>query len=133
MMPSTPLPKNYQLIRDVVDECGLGCHLTPSEIYAKVRERQPGIGLTTIYRGLERLRELGFVSEIEVPGADAAAYEPAGPHHAHFRCSSCGRIEDVAFVIPANTLDALAREHGVEIKDQRVTFEGRCSRCTASG
>jgi Fur family ferric uptake transcriptional regulator len=126
------LPKNYQLIREVVEACGIGCHLTPSEIHAKVRERHPGIGLTTVYRGLERLRDLGLISEISVPGADAVTYEPAGPRHAHFRCASCGAVEDVAFAIPARTLKALAAQHGLRIEDQHVTFEGRCARCSAS-
>lgn len=123
------LPKNYQLIREVIEACGIGCHLTPSEIHAKVRKRHPSIGLTTVYRGLERLRDLGFISEISVPGADAATYEPSGPRHAHFRCGTCGSIEDVAFAIPARTIEALAAEHDLKIENQRVIFEGRCARC----
>ncbi len=99
-----PLPKNYQLIYDIVAESGIGRHLTPTDIYAKAVERRPGIGISTVYRGLERLRDLGLVSELQVPGLDAATYEPSGPRHAHFRCSDCGEIEDVAYAIPARTL-----------------------------
>ena len=94
------LPKNYQLIYEIVEESGIGRHLTPSEIYAKALKRRPGIGFSTVYRGLERLRDLGLVSELYVPGVDAATYEPSGPRHAHFRCSECGEIEDVAYAIP---------------------------------
>jgi len=127
-----PLPKNYQLIYDIVEKSGLGCHLTSSEIYAKARKRRPGIGFSTVYRGLERLRELGLVSEVDVPGADAATYEPSGPRHAHFRCSECGEIEDVRYAIPVRTIDALARQHGFTIESERVTFEGRCLTCGAA-
>lgn len=123
------LPKNYQLIFDIVEESGVGRHLTPSDIYAKARRRQAGIGFSTVYRGLERLRDLGLVAELHVPGVDAATYEPAGPRHAHFRCSKCGAIEDVAYAIPARTLRTLAQEHGFEIDGERVSFEGRCARC----
>ncbi|MBV8154315.1 MAG: transcriptional repressor [Candidatus Eremiobacteraeota bacterium] len=125
------LPKNYQLIYEIVEESGLGHHLTPSEIYALARRRRPGLGLTTVYRGLERLRDLGLVSELNVPGADAAAYEPSGPRHAHFRCKRCGTIEDVAFAIPARTLRKLAAAHGFTIDAERITFGGRCSACSA--
>jgi Fur family transcriptional regulator, ferric uptake regulator len=134
-MPSFPqpsLPKNYRLICDIVEESGLGRHLTPSQIYAKARRRRPGIGFSTVYRGLERLRDLGLVSEVHVPGVDAASYEPSGPRHAHFRCSKCGAIEDVEYAIPARTVKALASEHGFEIDTERVTFEGRCAPCGAS-
>ena len=124
------LPKNYQLIYDIVTASGLGRHLTSTEIYARARKRRPGIGFSTVYRGLERLRALGLVSELDVPGADAATYEPVGPRHAHFRCSECGAIEDVAYAIPARTLNSLASQHGFRIEGERVTFVGRCAKCS---
>jgi Fe2+ or Zn2+ uptake regulation protein len=127
--PKQPLPNNYQLIFDIIQESGIGRHLTPSDIYTTARKRRPGIGLTTIYRGLERLRDLELVSEICVPGADAATYEPAGPPHAHFRCNRCGAIEDVAYAIPASRIEAVAKQHGFTIDSERVTFEGRCAAC----
>jgi Fur family transcriptional regulator, ferric uptake regulator len=123
------LPKNYRLIHEIVEESGIGRHLTPSEIYTKALERRPGIGFSTVYRGLLRLRDLGLVSELIVPGAGAATYEPSGPRHAHFRCSACGQIEDVAYAIPSRTLKALAAQHGFEIVSERVSFEGRCETC----
>jgi Fur family transcriptional regulator, ferric uptake regulator len=126
------LPKNYQLIYEIVEESGIGRHLTSSEIYAKARKRRPRIGFSTVYRGLERLRDLGLVSELHLPGLDAATYEPAAPRHAHFRCTECGEIEDVAYVIPARTIKALGVQHGFEIESERVTFEGRCAGCAAS-
>jgi Fe2+ or Zn2+ uptake regulation protein len=126
------LPKNYRLIYEIIQESGLGCHLTSAELYAKALKRQPGIGFSTVYRGLERLRDLGLVSELNVPGTDAATYEPFGPRHAHFRCGACGKIEDVAYAIPERTLEALALEHGFKIESERVTFEGQCAACRTS-
>jgi Fe2+ or Zn2+ uptake regulation protein len=123
------LPKNYQLIYKIVQESGIGRHLTSAEIYARATKRRPGIGFSTVYRGLERLRDLGMVSELDVPGAEAATYEPSGPRHAHFRCRECGAIEDVAYAVPARTLNALAAQHGFTIENERVTFEGRCTAC----
>jgi len=129
---ASSLPKNYQLLYDIVEASGLGRHLTPSEIYAKAVKRRPGIGFSTVYRGLQRLRDLGLVSELYVPGVESASYEPVGPHHAHFRCSKCGEIEDVEYAIPARTINALARDHGLQIERERVTFEGRCAACRRS-
>jgi Fur family transcriptional regulator, ferric uptake regulator len=126
------LPKNYQLIYDIVEASGIGRHLTPAEIYAKALKRRPGIGFSTVYRGLERLRDLGLVSELYVPGVDAATYEPSGPRHAHFRCNRCGEIEDVAYAVPPRTIRALALRHGFKIENERVTFEGRCVTCGAA-
>jgi Fur family ferric uptake transcriptional regulator len=123
------LPKNYQLIYKIVHDSGIGRHLTSAEIYAKATKRRPGIGFSTVYRGLERLRDLGLVSELYLPGADAATYEPSGPRHAHFRCRKCGEIEDVPYAIPPRTLKALALRHGFKVDTERVTLEGRCAAC----
>ena len=124
------LPTNYRLIFEIVEASGIGRHLTSSEIYAKARKRRPGIGFSTVYRGLERLRDLGLISELNVPGVGSATYEPSGPRHAHFRCSNCGAIEDVAYAIAPRTLKSLALQHGFTIDSERVTFEGRCARCS---
>jgi Fe2+ or Zn2+ uptake regulation protein len=134
MAPSVQpsLPKNYQLIYEIVQQSGIGCHLTHSEIYTKALKRRKGIGFSTVYRALERLRDLGLVSELYVPGVDAATYEPSGPRHAHFRCRECGEIEDVAYAIPTRTIKALALQHGFKIESERVTFEGRCEACSVS-
>lgn len=126
------LPKNYQLIYEIVAKSGLGRHLTPAEIYAKAIKRRPGIGFSTVYRGLERLRNLGLVSEVCLPGAESAAYEPAGPEHAHFRCRACGAIEDVEYAIPVRILRGIAFRHGFEVETERVTLEGRCAACSRS-
>ena len=133
-MDATPavkpsLPKNYQLIYEIIEASGVGRHLTPAQIYRKALKRRPGIGFSTVYRGLERLREFGLVSEVSVPGSDAATYEPSGPRHAHFHCSECGEIKDVDYAIPSRTIKMLALQHGFKIESERLTFEGRCTHC----
>jgi Fe2+ or Zn2+ uptake regulation protein len=123
------LPKNYRLIYDVVQESGLGRHLTMGDVFARASDRRPGIGYSTVYRGLVRLRDLGLISEILVPGADSATYEPVGPAHAHVRCVACGAIEDVAYALPSRVLKSVADQSGFAIEAGTVTFEGRCAPC----
>ena len=72
------------------------------------------------------------MSEVYVPGADAATYEPSGTAACALSLQQCGEIEDVAYAIPARTIKALALQHGFRIENERVTFEGRCTACGAS-
>ncbi len=128
--PAAPrLPKNYQLIHDIVQDSGRGRHLTVSDVFAQATARRPGIGYSTVYRGLGRLRELGLISEIVVPGALSATYEPAAERHAHFFCTSCGAIEDVDYALPARVLRSVADTSGFEVAAGSVTFEGLCRNC----
>lgn len=128
-MPTKRLPKNYQLVYEIVLASGLGRHLTMADVFKTATRRRPGIGYSTVYRGLVRLRELGLISEIAVPGSEGATYEPFGPAHAHFRCIGCGSIEDVAYALSPHVLRKVTREHGFEVTAGTVTFEGRCGHC----
>jgi Fe2+ or Zn2+ uptake regulation protein len=130
--PAAALPKNYRLVYDIVQESGLGTHLTMSDVFARAAVARPGIGYSTVYRGLVRLRDLGMIAEILVPGADSATYEPMGPQHAHVRCTACGAIADVAYALPARTLRDVAAETGFTIDGGDVTFSGRCAACSAA-
>lgn len=132
--PDEPrLAKNYRMIYDLIREQGAGRHLAVADVFALARQRQPGIGETTVYRALARLREMGLVSEIQLPGTDNAFYETAGSAHAHFRCDSCGKIEDIDYTLAPKTVVELARKHGAEVTEVLVSLHGRCSNCRDRG
>jgi Fe2+ or Zn2+ uptake regulation protein len=123
------LPPNYRTVLDVVEEAGPGSHLTAHEIWVRARVLRPRIGFATVHRGLIRLHESGAVMKIDVPGEASAVYEPPARPHAHFRCTGCGAITDLAYAVPAQTIRRLAERHGVAIEREAVTFTGRCVNC----
>lgn len=123
------LPPNYRTVLEVVEAAGPGSHLTAQTIWVRARVLQPRIGFATVHRGLIRLHELGAVMKIDVHGEASAVYEPAARPHAHFRCASCGVIDDLDYAVPKVALRALARRHGIAIDRETVTFSGRCAAC----
>ena len=127
----TRLSKNHRLVYEIFREQGIGTHLAMSDLYQIARRRQPAIGFTTVYRAITRLRDMGLVSEIVLPGADSAVYEPAGPLHAHFRCTSCGSVADVPYEVPSSITSGVASRLGAEIDGISVTLQGRCRSCVA--
>lgn len=127
------LAKNYQMIYDLLRERGPGSHLSVADVHELAKRRNPGIGATTVYRALTRLRECGLVSEIELPGAANAYYEAAGEAHAHFRCERCGQVEDVAFALSPAAVAELAEARGAEVTGVSLTLQGRCATCRDRG
>ena len=125
------LPPNYRTVLEVVEAAGPGSHLTAQEIWVRARAMQPRIGFATVHRGLIRLHELGAVMKIDVPGEASAVYEPAARPHAHFRCASCGVIDDLDYAVPLQAVHALAQRHGIAIERETVTFTGRCAACSS--
>lgn len=123
------LSKNHRVVYDILNEHGAGTHLTMAQLYELARERRPGIGFTTVYRGVTRLRDLGLVAEIVIPGADSAVYEPASHPHAHFRCTQCGRVDDVQYTLPVSATSELSAENGFHVDSIELSLHGRCHSC----
>jgi len=131
MVPTSAasLTKNHRLVYDILTEHGTGTHFTVAQLYELARTRRPGIGMTTVYRGVTRLRDLGLVSEILIPGADSAVYEPASHPHAHFRCTQCGRVDDVSYTLPASATAKLSAQNGFKVDTIELSLHGRCKGC----
>ncbi len=131
--PAPRLPGNHRLIHEVVCELPPGIHATVGEVFAVARQRRPRIGFSTVYRALARLRDLGLVAEVRVPGRGPAVYEPTRSSHAHFLCDRCGTVDDVDYALPASVLDDIARRCGTGIAGAFLTLHGTCTRCAHGG
>jgi Fe2+ or Zn2+ uptake regulation protein len=123
------LPKNYDLIYDIIRAAGPGVHLTTSDVFARAKDRRPQIGFSTVYRGIARLRDLELVDEISLPGSESAVYEVSTKPHAHFRCSTCGAVEDVWYQVSPSDISAIAEQTGAQIVETTVTLHGQCRQC----
>jgi len=55
-------------------------HLSVEQITERVQKRNPYVSLSTIYRTLELLRELGLVRENHLPASSHAMKLPKGKH-----------------------------------------------------
>ena len=125
------LPKNCQLVYEVVCAQPPGIHRAAAQIFAEAKRRQARIGHSTVYRALERLRDTGLVHEVRVPGTASALYEPARHGHAHFLCTACGAVEDIDYAVPPTDLARLDAGHDIAIEAVSLTFNGRCGACRA--
>jgi Fur family ferric uptake transcriptional regulator len=123
------LAKNYRLVHEIVQEQGPGVHLTMADVHELALRRKNGLGFTTVYRALNKLRDLGLVSEIVLPGANRAYYEAVAPAHAHFRCDTCGRVDDIEYLPPERSVRELAGRYDIEIRETLLSLHGLCAAC----
>ena len=104
-------------------------HPGAEELYARVRERLPRISLATVYRNLELMASQGLARRLE-SGTGSRRFDPTVDNHGHFRCTSCGRIEDLPFPLelpPPNRRSAWARER--VIRGGQAEYFGLCPEC----
>ncbi|MBU0477059.1 transcriptional repressor [bacterium] len=118
-------------------------HLSAEDIYMKVHTRYPAIGLTTIYRTLDILANMGLIFKFDF-GDGRARYElvegPKGKmHHHHLICTSCNRIIDYTDFIDdevellKRTEKGLLKKYNFKITNHLIQFYGLCEKCQKKG
>jgi Fur family ferric uptake transcriptional regulator len=104
-------------------------HLTPADIYKRVHQEHPEIGLVTVYRTLDILAKMGLICELHAGGSCRSYTAAASEHHHHLICSSCGRVVDVCGYDLSDLEQRLSLETGFEIEDHLLEFVGLCHSC----
>jgi Fur family ferric uptake transcriptional regulator len=99
-------------------------HATPEQI----GERVAGVDVTTVYRTLELLEELGLVRHAHL-GHGAPSYRPAEDDHIHVVCHTCGKVVDAAPDLVDDLADRLRRDSGFVLDRSHFTVFGRCRDC----
>jgi len=105
-------------------------HMTPSELYERVRRDNPGIGLVTVYRTMDILAEIGLICELH-SGNNCRSYLLRRPaeHHHHLICSECGQVIDFTDCDLSDIERRLSRDTGFEMESHLLEFLGRCPAC----
>ena len=113
-------------IRDAIESAGRP--LSVREIHDGAATEVPSVGLRTVYRVVNRLRDDGLVAPVIVPG-QPDRYEPAAVaarHHHHFRCEKCDRVFDVD-ACPGGLHRMLPP--GFTLAGHELSLWGTCSMC----
>ena len=116
-------------------------HPSAEDIYLSLRQKfnNDNIGLTTVYRTLEILVNMGIVYKFDF-GDGRTRYELSeGPdgfhHHHHLVCISCGRIVDYTDFIDEEkellnrTEKGLSEKYHFQIHKHLIQFYGLCENC----
>jgi len=121
-----------RMILQALIECA--DHPTAEEIYQKVREKNPGLNLSTVYRTLRWLEQHGLVNarrfddDPRLERFDPVVEE--GEDHFHFRCRKCNQITEfdtpLIEVVKAQFVDCF----GGNVENATLVFYGLCSECS---
>jgi len=103
-------------------------HLTAEEIAARVQARMPIVTLSTVYRTLSALEEIGVLDHTHL-GHGRAVYHLVESEHQHLFCERCG----VVIELPPRKLDAFARmlerDFDFELDRRHFAIGGLCEGC----
>ncbi|UCE65199.1 MAG: transcriptional repressor [Candidatus Zixiibacteriota bacterium] len=105
-------------------------HLSADELHAMVREQNPKIGFSTVYRTLKLFTECGLAKEVNF-GDGRARFERAidRSQHGHLICANCGKAEEFTLGSVEKTIARIASRHGFKIERFRFKIYGLCKKC----
>jgi Fur family ferric uptake transcriptional regulator len=121
------LTPQRQLILDALQNSD--DHISAEEIHSQVRQQYPHVNISTVYRTLELLKNLGLVTETDM-GSGHFRYHPAdkGRHH-HLICEQCGVTIDIDESVFSPLKRTLLKEYGFRANMSHLAIFGRCERC----
>ncbi len=122
------MTKQRKVVYDVLME--KRDHPTATEVYLRSKTHMPGISLATVYNCLETLNDAGLVKQVNVD-REPSRYCPNLHDHAHFFCSNCGQVQDVAPMQAQAPLAAWQVPEGSHIEMMEVAMKGLCANCAA--
>jgi Fur family ferric uptake transcriptional regulator len=107
-------------------------HVTGAELVERCRAIDPATTPSTVYRTLDVLEELGYLSHHHgIDGREEFHVLPI-EEHGHLHCRSCGG----SWQIRPDEADAIAalfgRERSFAVDRSHVTISGSCASCAAT-
>ena len=123
------LTPQRQLVLEAVTALG---HATPEDVFGWVRERSAAVNISTVYRTLELLEEVGLVNHAHLTHGAPTYHAAAAPEHVHLICRGCGDVIEVEPAEVAPMLDSLRHTHGFVADVGHLTVSGSCARCGRS-
>jgi Fe2+ or Zn2+ uptake regulation protein len=112
------------VIELLADADGVG-HLSAPDIFERLRARDQAMDLTTVYRTLATLVEVGLVHSVALP-EQAAFYGLATPTHHHALCPRCARVAPIASDL---LLAQIAKHTDLPLAVASLTVIGFCLSC----
>lgn len=117
------------LILDAV--CDGGGHTTLGEVYMRVRQVDPSIDRSTLYRTLKLFVDLGLVVSADT-GDGETYYEIAKPHrHHHLVCRQCGTEREIEHTLLQNMFDQVFQHYAFKADTDHLVLFGLCRECAS--
>ncbi|MDN5919401.1 MAG: transcriptional repressor [Pseudonocardia sp.] len=114
-----------QLVLDAV--CDLG-HATPEQVCTKVQAVAPAVNITTVYRTLDLLEQLGVVQHAHL-GHGAPTYSQHEHRHVHLVCHACGKVDEAPTELLSAVSERILAENGFRLDATHVALSGTCADC----
>ena len=115
------------MVVEALHECD--GHVSAEEIFTQVKATYPYANISTVYRTLELLKELGLAAEIDLGDGIVRYHAKEDSRHHHLICNKCGRITQLPEAEFKELDAAILRDHGFKADLSHLAIFGLCKGC----
>ena len=120
------LTPQRELVLTAVQDLG---HATPDQVHAHVRESSSAVNLSTVYRTLEVLEDIGLIRHAHLSDRAPTYHSVHGHEHFHLVCRNCQAVISVDPDVLSPLLQRLDTDHGFTADIGHLTVFGTCASC----
>ena len=129
-MSVTYMTRQQREVLQCIEGCADGA--SAAELTDLLHAKGSRVGLTTVYRQLERLEQQGLVHKVVTE--QGACYQYCRSHHNGrdcflLKCERCGRMEHLDCSHLGELYRHVLEEHRFVINPRRTLFYGLCEAC----
>lgn len=118
-----------QLVLEAVASLG---QATPDAIASAVHRTASSLNISTVYRTLELLEQLGVLRHAHL-GHGAPTYSMATERPpVHLVCRHCGGVQSAPLAVMAGVVEQLRSAHDFLVDEGHLAISGECRSCAAS-
>jgi Fur family ferric uptake transcriptional regulator len=125
--------------REYILECirkKADAYITIQQLSEELEKLDQKVGLTTIYRTLNKLEQENAIAKVSIDGEGGACYRYLPQEDNIFfslKCEGCGRVVSIDCAELSHLYAHLSREHQIYIDPGKTMFYGVCAQCCANG
>lgn len=120
------LTPQRQFVLQAVEKLG---HATPDEILAEVQTHSNAVNVSTVYRTLDVLEQLGLVRHTHLSDRAPTYHSVTDHEHFHLVCRNCDRVISVDPEVVASLTERLRAEQGFVVDVGHLAIFGNCVEC----
>ena len=100
------------------------------EVYSHILKSKKSVGLSTVYRTLQKLADAQEVDFLRRPDGEGVYKVCAPSHHHHLLCANCGASVEFQSDKFENLLTTIAKEFGYTVQGHEAEIVGLCKKCS---
>lgn len=100
------------------------------EVYSHILRSKKNVGLSTVYRTLQKLADSKDVDFLRRPDGEGVYKICAPSHHHHLLCANCGASVEFQSEKFEKLLESISKENGFTVQGHEAEIVGLCKKCS---